>query len=73
MAPPDGRVTYDARLVIDLITDAGATESYYADGTYLLSADSRLARAIDETFRRRIIAPKIRSRGDPMSSMNRRR
>jgi hypothetical protein len=54
IAPPDGSVPNDARLVIDVTTDAGTFDSYYADRSYLRSADSRRARPIDETFRRRV-------------------
>ena len=50
-APLRPNVGQDARLVVDLYTDAGIKVTYYAGRSGLSSADDSLKRDLDESFR----------------------
>jgi hypothetical protein len=54
LQPAKERASEDARLVVDLYTDAGRKVTYYASRFRLSSADDSLKRELDESFRKSV-------------------
>jgi len=54
LEPAKDKQSEDARLVVDLYTDAGTKVTYYASRSRLSSADDSLKRDLDESFRKAV-------------------